>query len=514
MIKILKHKDIDVAVIELTDGGIIINIKEVLNIKHMPLPTVREDGIVSDDRFEAWWLGRGISENREEYKYVMMIELNNIGKYKLLHLSKGLSLSDHYWMEREGENHKWKDVNFYENDFDKSLGKLFFGIKKKDRKYDFNSPDVTSSGNLKKRWDIREDGTRYLIKMGEEPFMQEPLNEVLATIICKNLKIPCISYNINYRKDEPYSECNNFTNNDRELIEAIDIYHSKEPTYENNNLYNHFMKCCRNYEVKGVVGMIDRMMVLDYILLNHDRHFKNFGVTRNSDNINDYKFAPIYDSGNSLFYKDKNFKIKIPEYAKERKICFDTIEKQLRLVRDWSWIKSETFPDLISECKEEIYKEKNINKERAGLLMKVLERRMEEIRIIAEKKQEINNKSNLENQVNDNKIVSLSCIKHDKVQNKRFKDIVSVPVEKIMTHKDDNTILLETSKYKNKDKENVILEYCKKGIDNNTFNNDILHINRVPPNNKSAENLINSLKEYENNIKNKNINTNNTRGRK
>ncbi|MCL2806184.1 MAG: HipA domain-containing protein [Treponema sp.] len=392
MKKILKHKDIDVALLETKNNGVIIRIIEILNKEHMPIPSVREDGQIDEDRLDTWWLGRGISENRKEYKAVMQ-KLNNIGKEMLLHLSQGLSLSDHYWMQKENENLKWKDINFYENEFDRSLGKLFFGIETQNKKYNFNSPDVTSSGNLKKRWDITKDGKRVLIKTGSNPFMQEPLNEVLATIICRKLGIPHVPYKIKYRKNEPYSECINLTNINRELIDVNDIYYIKEPTFENDNLYKHLTKCCEKLKVGAYHEMINRMLILDYLMLNHDRHYKNFGVTRNSETLDDYKFAPIYDTGSSFFHNDKNFRIKLPEYAKERTICFDAdLLKQLKYITDFSWIKLNVFDDTLKECKETIYQhlkndENNKDNEaRAKLLCNVLEKRFEQIKIITEKK--------------------------------------------------------------------------------------------------------------------------------
>jgi hypothetical protein len=42
---------------------------------------------------------------------------------------------------------------------------------------------------LKKRWEIREDGKRVMIKCGKKPFMQEPVNEKIASMICRKLKL-------------------------------------------------------------------------------------------------------------------------------------------------------------------------------------------------------------------------------------------------------------------------------------------------------------------------------------
>ena len=40
----------------------------------------------------------------------------------------------------------------------------------------------------------------------------------------------------------------------------------------------------------------------DYLLSNTDRHMNNISVMRNPDTLEILGFAPIYDSGNSMFY--------------------------------------------------------------------------------------------------------------------------------------------------------------------------------------------------------------------
>lgn len=40
----------------------------------------------------------------------------------------------------------------------------------------------------------------------------------------------------------------------------------------------------------------------DYLLSNTDRHMNNISVVRNPDTLEILGMAPIYDSGNSMFY--------------------------------------------------------------------------------------------------------------------------------------------------------------------------------------------------------------------
>ena len=47
---------------------------------------------------------------------------------------------------------------------------------------------------------------------------------------------------------------------------------------------------------------MDYEIMTDYLISNTDRHMNNIFVVRNPDTLEIMGFAPIYDSGNSMFY--------------------------------------------------------------------------------------------------------------------------------------------------------------------------------------------------------------------
>ena len=80
------------------------------------------------------------------------------------------------------------------------------------------------------------------------------------------------------------------------------------------------------------------MLVLDYLIVNEDRHQNNFGVIRNADTLEYLGAAPIYDSGTSLWFDKPTAMIR----ADAKTICkpFKTShEEQIGLVQDLTgWI--------------------------------------------------------------------------------------------------------------------------------------------------------------------------------
>ena len=85
-------------------------------------------------------------------------------------------------MQPIGEEHCWKDLNFYENDFTDELGSLLTDSKNVDvdANYSKFSPASSLNGEMKKKWVI-ENGIRYLIKVNSNDYGQQSINEVIAS---------------------------------------------------------------------------------------------------------------------------------------------------------------------------------------------------------------------------------------------------------------------------------------------------------------------------------------------
>ena len=76
-------------------------------------------------------------------------------------------------------------------------------------------------------------------------------------------------------------------------------------------------------------SFMDYEIMTDYLISNTDRHMNNIAIIRNPDTLKLLGFAPIYDSGNSMFYNisyDMLDKVKFTEIkthsfiAKESKL--------------------------------------------------------------------------------------------------------------------------------------------------------------------------------------------------
>ena len=339
----LMHKRVTVADIELDDAsGFIKRINTVYVPEHLPVGVLIKKGVADRAALNDWWTERSIPASRSGIREAL--ELLDIASTKMLLVRcYGLSLSDQYWICPEGTNLTWDNINFFDNTFSDDIGDVLFGTKKRDNAFDFSSPDNTSDGNLKKRWKIIE-GKRCLVKGGSTPFRQQPFNEVIASKIMEWLNIPHVSYTVMWNRGVPYSVCEDFVTGETELIPAWRIMQTLKKE-DNVSVYQHFLNCCEALGIKEVITYLNRMIVLDYIIANEDRHFNNFGVIRNAETLEWIGMAPIYDSGSSLGYDKLAGQIR-----SERDITCKPFKKyheeQLKLVSSFDWIDIEKLSDV------------------------------------------------------------------------------------------------------------------------------------------------------------------------
>ena len=380
----LMHRRVEVAQLELDDEtGIIRKIESVMSAEHLPVGVPVKDGIADRHELNKWWADRSIPASRSGVREAL--ETLNLTDTKILLIRCfGLSLSDQYWIRPEGTGLTWEKINFFDNPFSDDMGDVLFGKPNKAEDFDFSSPDNTSDGYLKKRWKIA-NGKRCLIKGGSNLERQQPFNEVIASKIMDRLGIDHVPYNIIWEDGEPYSVCEDFVTRDTELISAWRIIQTQKKD-NSTSVYQHFVNCCKSLGAPGVVPALDRMIVLDYIIANEDRHLNNFGLLRNAETLEWLGFAPIYDSGSSLGYNSL-----LSQIHTEKNITCKPFKRrhdeQVKLVTSFDWIdfsKLSDAGDMVREVFSDPRAKELISENRKEAIVQMVERHIESLQTIAE----------------------------------------------------------------------------------------------------------------------------------
>lgn len=371
---ILMHKNVPVVELSLDmASGTISAIGTVYSANHVPVGIPVKNGVIDRVALNEWWKNRAIPASRDGIRHVLT-ELHLTTTQALLDKCLGLSLSDQYWICPEDSGIQWQDVNFFENAFSNDIGNLLFGKGSSSNRINLMSPDNTSDGWLKKKWMVT-GGKRCLIKGGSGATQQEPYNEVLASRIMDRLSIPHVHYTLMIQEDYPYSVCEDFITPQTELIPAWYIMQTFKKL-NHVSVYQHYLNCCETLDIPGMEDSIDRMMVLDYLIANEDRHQNNFGVVRNADTLEWLGAAPVYDSGSSMWFTKPpaliNAGAKIP--CKPFK---SDHEEQIKLVRNFDWLDLNALYDVEEELRELVRNSVFIDTVRCDALCCALRRRVE-----------------------------------------------------------------------------------------------------------------------------------------
>ena len=387
----LMHKNVLVADLDLdNETGHILKIIKIFNVQHFPVGIVDKNGIADRVALNDWWVDRSIPASRSGVKKAL--EVLNISNPKIL-LTKcfGLSLSDQYWIKPQNEDISWETVNFFDNEFSEDIGDVLWGKQLNKDDVNYHSPDNTSDGCLKKRWKI-VNGKRCLLKSGSTPFMQQPFNEVIASIIMNRLNVPHVSYSVIFDEDgQPYSICEDFITGNTELVSAWRVIQANKKRSD-ISVYQHYINCCELYGVKNIVHAIDQMIVVDYIIANEDRHQNNFGLVRDANTLEWLYPAPIYDSGSSLGY-DKLTNQILSGKTIECKPFKKTHEEQLNLVTSFDWINFEALKGINRDIKK-VFENAGeyIDEDRVNAIISSIESRIEYLQGIA-----ISNRQTIDN---------------------------------------------------------------------------------------------------------------------
>lgn len=302
---ILKHKDLDVAMMKMdVRTGMIEYILSVYLPEELPAGCAPDGTGLGE-----WWKLRAIPDSRKGIRQVLS-RLSEETSQSLMLSSYGLSLTDHYWIQPVGQELYWKDLNFYENDFTDKLGDILTDSERDQSVSDGISklsPSVSVNGDMKKKWIIR-DGRRYLLKVNPNYHSQQAVNEVIAGKLHERLGWKnYVSYEmgaIHIRGGEyPCSLSPMFTSVETEFVSAYQIVANyKVPN--DISLYEALIRQAVSLGAneEEARSFLEYMILTDFILTNTDRHLNNFGFIYDPKQHRLSGMAPLFDTGNSLFY--------------------------------------------------------------------------------------------------------------------------------------------------------------------------------------------------------------------
>ena len=389
MKRILMNKDVEVMTLEYDSISCsFTKIYNVSNMEYAPYIISRSsnDNDALLKRVSRWFLGRGIPSWRDRLD-LLLHRLNIIAPNELLNKAFGLSLSDQYWLKPFDTNIKYDDINFFDNDFDysefleASLSKNSSTIINENS---LKTPNNTTDGMLKKAWVI-EDGIRYLLKSGYKTEVLQPFNEVLASEICKRLGFNHVTYTLDLYKNTVVSKCPCFINKDIELVTAYQVV--SDIWDFNVDSYEKYISKLEEMGINDARREVENMFILDFLIMNEDRHLNNFGIIRAVDTLKWVCVAPIFDNGQSLninYYSEDELHVTGEGRFFYEVRSFDEIIKVVKDIKRIDVSKLEGIPEWFDNLLHQYQEFTHISNERINKLCILLNHQINKLKKLIE----------------------------------------------------------------------------------------------------------------------------------
>lgn len=244
------------------------------------------------NKIGSWVIGRKAPSSRRFIRDLLeKCGINN--DVELIRFTHCVSINDTLWVKEENENISWKDVSLYSNDFDETISRFAFsgeglhGLIPPSK-----TPELNINGQFAKCCKKYDDGI-YILKRGSEGFKnagKEPYCEYYASQVAKLICDEYVDYDLIDYHNKVTTKCKIFTNENIGYA-PIHLILEKDATY---------LDILEYYDSIGSGELFRSMIVLDYLIMNEDRHMGNYGVLVDNDTFEILGLNPVFDFNISL----------------------------------------------------------------------------------------------------------------------------------------------------------------------------------------------------------------------
>ena len=285
-----------------------------------------------------WINRRKAPKNRQFVEKILSAIDDSDNPMKYVDVSHALSLNDAYWITNDIMEYKWDELNLYSHPFDEALSYVAFTGYSQKVSGLLSSPEITSSGMLKKCWSNREDGI-YLLK-GDDVFQSndgrsQATHEFYAAQVAEAFGIEHIDYGLeefHHRNGnkEIVCICKLFTSENEGFVDASIVAGGKGVDVHNLDLSS--LSVQKQFSDWFGEFYAD-MMVFDSLIINRDRHLGNFGMIVDNNTGEYLRPAPLFDNGCSMLLGASKFDLKegYTDYVASLYCKYMDCDKQARL---------------------------------------------------------------------------------------------------------------------------------------------------------------------------------------
>jgi len=232
---------------------------------------------------EGWLASRAIDTHRTNSRLLKKaLRLRTADDAQVALAVNAATVTDRYWFKPEGSDAKYEDIRFKENYFDSlALRGDPNGFFHKPSR----TPELTNTGSYEKCWRLI-DGVWWMYKSGSS---KEYFSELFICRLGEKLGFDMAHYEM----DDGYIRSKNFTDGTECNFEPISSIMGENEEYSDcfDAIYAISPTLAEQYL---------RIIWLDTICYNMDRHTENFGFLRDVHTGEIVSMAPNYDNNIAL----------------------------------------------------------------------------------------------------------------------------------------------------------------------------------------------------------------------
>lgn len=254
---------------------------------------------------EGWLSSRMLASDRDNFKQLCSVfqipqRFDLRARVSICLKCNGLSVTDYYWVKEDTDTREYRSVDLRYNHFSDIVTVALRGDYPSFTT-SLNNPELTTKGLFRKAW-VRHarNGKLCLLKSDKTPNYVNTKMEVLSSKV-----LDCFTEvsHVKYEQflpmhDDYVSICENFTYGDYSFVEAYEV-----------------MEYCKGVNIDYKSWCLSKfgsdfanIPVIDFILMNTDRHDANYGFLMSNCTGELCAVAPLFDHNLALvadvFYKD------------------------------------------------------------------------------------------------------------------------------------------------------------------------------------------------------------------
>jgi hypothetical protein len=236
---------------------------------------------------DMWLETRAIDSHRANSrllkKALHLEEKNDISTVMYVNAS---TITDTYWIKPAGSGLTYTDVRFISNSFSTlALKGTYTSFNRAANSKNSRTPELTNIGSFEKGWK-RRDGKWWLYKAAN-------LKEQFSELFTYELGITLGMNMAYYERGDGHIKTLDFTNGASVNFEPASAFMGENENYPDT------VKALHDLCPSAIPDYI-KMIFLDTVIANPDRHTGNFGLLRDTDTGKIMGLAPVFDHNMAL----------------------------------------------------------------------------------------------------------------------------------------------------------------------------------------------------------------------